>query len=116
MKLILYLAGILILEALLGIFYYLITPKTIRLKKIDYKSLIKGAVERAFLTIALIHNYPHAMTLFGTLKLATRLKRDNEQDKTKEALFNDFYLIRNLVSIIMAIFYVYLYQTYVSAS
>jgi hypothetical protein len=116
MQLILYLIGILILEALLGIFYYFITPKTIRLRSIDYKSLVKGAVERTFLTISLIHNYPHAMTLFGTLKLATRLKRDNEQDKTKEAIFNDFYLIGNLVSIIMAIFYVYIYKTYISAS
>jgi hypothetical protein len=115
MNFIIYLVGILVLEALLGVFYYLITPKSIRLHKIDYKSLVKGAVERAFLTISLIHNYPHAMTLFGTLKLATRLKRDNEQDKSKEALFNDYYLIGNLISIIMAIFYVYLYKTYVFA-
>lgn len=97
-------------ECLLGVFYYFITPKSIRKRKIiDYKSLLKGFVERMFLLIALVHNYPHAMTLFGTLKLATRLKRDGEGDKAKEALYNDFYLFGNFISITVAILYSYLY-------
>lgn len=96
-------------ECVLGVFYYFITPKSIRKKQIiDYKSLLKGFVERMFLLIALIHNYPHALTLFGALKLATRLKRESE-DKIKESLYNDFYLLGNFISITVAILYSYMY-------
>lgn len=97
-------------EIIFGIFFYYITPNTISKGIIvDYKSLLKGIIERIFLTISLINNYPHALTLFGTLKLATRLKRDNEDDKTKESTYNDFYLFGNFVSIIISYLYVYLY-------
>ncbi|MDX6181816.1 hypothetical protein SGQ44_05250 [Flavobacterium sp. Fl-77] len=98
-------------ECLLGIFYYFITPKSIRKRQIiDYKSLLKGFVERMFLLISFIHDYPHALTLFGTLKLATRLKRDSEGDIVKESLYNDFYLFGNFISITVAILYSYLYH------
>lgn len=101
-------------EILLSIFYYVITPKTIRKNKIiDYKSILKGIVERIFLFVSLINNYPHALTLFGALKLATRLKRDDEQDKAKQSLYNDFYLVGNFISVMIAIFYVFLYEKYI---
>jgi hypothetical protein len=97
-------------EALLAFFYYLITPVSIRVSTIiDYRSLAKGIIERIFLTVALINDYPHALTLFGTLKLATRLKRDADSDKNKESLYNDFYLLGNFISIIASIFYVFVY-------
>lgn len=97
-------------EMLLAFFYYLITPDSIRVATtIDYKSLAKGFIERIFLTVALINDYPHALTLFGTLKLATRLKRDTDSDKNKESMYNDFYLLGNFISIIASIFYVFLY-------
>jgi len=97
-------------EMLLAFFYYLITPDSIRVVTvIDYKSLAKGIIERIFLTVALINDYPHALTLFGTLKLATRLKRDTDSDKKKESMYNDFYLLGNFISIIASIFYVFLY-------
>jgi hypothetical protein len=100
-------------QCLLGFFYYFITPKSIRKDKtLDFKSLLKGIVERIFLMVSLINNYPHALALFGTLKLATRLKRDNEEDKIKESTYNDFYLFGNLISIIVAIMYVFLYNKY----
>lgn len=102
------------IEILLGIFYFLITPKSIQSSSIiDYKSLIKGVIERMFLMISLINDYPHALTLFGTLKLATRLKRDNEKDKAKESLYNDFYLLGNFISIIISILYVFLYKKFI---
>lgn len=101
-------------EVLLGIFYYSITPKSIRKAKIvDYKSLLKGIVERIFLLVSMINDYPHALTLFGALKLATRLKRDDEQDKVKQSLYNDFYLAGNFISVMIAIFYVFLYKEYI---
>lgn len=95
----------------MGFLYYFITPKSMRgTGKIDYKSLAKGILERVFLMISLINGYPHALTLFGTLKLATRLKRDSEGDKKKEATYNDFYLLGNFISILAAFFYVFLYE------
>ncbi|MFV8392042.1 hypothetical protein [Flavobacterium sp. LB2P6] len=101
-------------EILLGIFYYVITPKTIRKNKlIDYKSLLKGIVERIFLLVSMINDYPHALALFGALKLATRLKRDDEQDKVKQSLYNDFYLVGNFISVMIAIFYVFLHHKYI---
>jgi len=101
-------------EMLLGIFYFFITPKSIKTNKlIDYKSLLKGFVERVFLLVSLVNQYPHALTLFGALKLATRLKRDNSEDKEKESVYNDFYLIGNFISVLMAIWYVFLYKEFI---
>lgn len=98
-------------EVTLGYFYYLITPDSIRLPdRLDYKSLSKGIVERIFLTVSLINDYPHALTLFGTLKLATRLKRDTDADKTKESTYNDFYILGNFISILISFLYVFLYK------
>ena len=97
-------------EILLAFFYYLITPDSIRVSSvIDFKSLAKGIIERIFLTVSLINDYPHALTLFGTLKLATRLKRDTDSDKKRESLYNDFYLLGNFISIIASILYVFVY-------
>lgn len=101
------------MEILLGIFYYFITPKSIRSTKIiDHKSLLKGVVERIFLTVSLINGFPHTLTLFGALKLATRLKRVDEKDKLKESTYNDFYLIGNFISVMIAIFYTFLYTEF----
>ncbi len=73
----------------------------------DWKSILKGVIERLFLAFALIQDVPHALTLFGTLKLATRLKRSDEGDSQQ---FNDYYLVGNLVSVAIAILYVYLWK------
>jgi len=98
-------------EVILGYFYYMITPVSIRLPdRLDYKSLSKGIIERVFLMVSLLNGYPHALTLFGTLKLATRLKRDTDADKTKESTYNDFYLLGNFISILISFLYVFLYE------
>ena len=75
---------------------------------LDFKSIIKGMIERLFLLIALANNYPHALTFFSALKLATRLK--HTEPANGENKFNDYYLIGNLVSVAVAIGYVYLFQ------
>lgn len=51
---------IIILEIVLTIFYTIITPKEKKLGSIDYKSIMKGWVERAFLTYSLVSGYPHS--------------------------------------------------------
>lgn len=103
------------LELLLGGLYFLITPKSIRSSEfIDHKSLLKGIVERLFLMVPLINGFPHALTLFGALKLATRLKRDDDDEKIKQSTYNDFYLIGNFISVMAAIFYTFLYVKFVN--
>lgn len=99
-------------ELILGVFYYYLTPKSIRASELDHKSLLKGIVERLFLMVSLINDFPHALTLFGTLKLATRLKREGDNAKINESTFNDFYLMGNFISVIVAIFYTYLYTKF----
>lgn len=76
---------------------------------LDFKSILKGFIERVFLLIALLNDYPHALTLFSALKLATRLKH-KDIDAETENRFNDFYLIGNMVSVATAIAYVALYK------
>ncbi len=65
-------------------------------------------MERVFLMIALLNNYPHALTFFSALKLATRLRHKDPDNK--ENAFNDFYLIGNLVSVTVVIGYTFLYN------
>ena len=99
-----------VLEIMLSIvFTLIITPKDKNPKKIDPKSLIKGIIERSFLTYSLISGLPHALALFGALKLGTRLKSaDNEateEGRKKEAIYNDYYLMGNFISVALSIFY-----------
>ena len=74
----------------------------------DFKSILKGVIERLFLVISLVNGYSNALTFFSALKLATRLKHDDTGAASNK--FNDYYLIGNLVSVIVAIGYVYVYQ------
>ena len=75
---------------------------------LDFKSIFKGVVERLFLFIALVNGYSQALTFFSALKLATRLKHHDAPNDMDG--FNDYYLLGNLISVALAIGYVYLYQ------
>lgn len=101
---------IILLEIILTIIYTIITPKEKKSGFIDYKSLIKGWVERAFLTYSLLSGYPHSLTLFGALKLGTRLKHsDNpntDEGKKREEIYNNYYLTGNIISVSLSIVYV----------
>jgi hypothetical protein len=98
-------------ELLLTFLFRMITPIEFRgLQYIDLISVLKGLLERAFITVSLVSGYPHALILFGTIKLATRLKRIDTDDHDSEKRFNDFYLIGNFVSIMAAMFYAYLFN------
>lgn len=115
MKILLFIMLIIPSEFLLRWFFWWITPKSIKGKFLDIRTLFKGIVERAFLVIALLNDYPHALTVFSALKLGTRLKRDDSGEKSRpdEMNFNDFYLIGNFISVIVAIGYVSLYKSIV---
>lgn len=103
---------LLIISEALVAFFFAVTAQVFY-KKIgfDFKSIIKGVIERLFLLISLVNDYPHALTFFSALKLATRLKH-SETPQTEENKFNDYYLIGNLISVAVAIGYVYIYQNF----
>jgi len=73
--------------------------------RLSWRGLLKGWAERAFLVYALISSLPQALTLFAALKIATRIKDD-------ERISNDFYLIGNLISVCLSIFYTQLLSQY----
>jgi hypothetical protein len=75
---------------------------------LDFKSILKGALERVFLTIALIHDINTALTFFSALKLATRLKHQETADEHNK--FNDYYLLGNLASVTVSILYCHSYK------
>lgn len=68
--------------------------------KIDFYDVLKGVIERSVLTLALIKGLPHVLTLFGAMKLGTRLTTGTESDG-----WNDYFLIGNLYSVALAIVY-----------
>ena len=104
-----YLGIIVVSEMVLAFLFSAISQIFYKKQGLDFKSILKGTVERVFLLVALVNDYPHALTFFSALKLATRLKhKDSSTDL--ENKFNDFYLMGNLLSVMVAIGYVYLYH------
>lgn len=94
-------------EIVLAFGFAVVAQVFYRRKGLDFRSIAKGCVERAFIVIALLLDYPHALTLFSALKLATRLKRvDGPEDG-----FNDYYLLGNLISVAAAMGYVALIRS-----
>ena len=63
----------------------------------DAKSILKGVIERLVLFTALIHDYPQMLIAFGAMKLGTRL-----HDEKDAAISNTYFLVGNLVSILLA--------------
>jgi len=95
---------IIISELVLAFLFSLIAQQYYKKSEIDMRSISKGFIERLFLTIFMFNGIPHALTFFSALKLATRLKHDDKIGETEK--FNSYYLIGNLVSVTVSLFYV----------
>lgn len=58
----------------------------------------------------MLNGYPHALPLFGALKLGTRLKQSENtttaEGKKLEEAFNNYYLTGNMLSVTLSIMYV----------
>lgn len=67
-------------------------------RDLTLSGVLRGALERGFLFVIMIINLPQAMAFFGALKIATRLKDDDK-------ISNDYFLVGNLVSVLMVIAY-----------
>lgn len=109
MNILYFISIFLVVEMILAFIFAAIAQIYYKKLGLDFRSIVKGLIERCFLIISLVNEFPHALTLFGALKVATRLKHTNE-DSTNDNSYNDFYLIGNLVSVMTAIGYVFLYH------
>ena len=76
--------------------FFLITKMFKR--NLTLSSVLRGALERAFLFIILLADLPQGLAFFGALKIATRLKDDDK-------ISNDYFLTGNLVSVLIVIGY-----------
>jgi len=63
-------------------------------------SVLKGILERAVLFMGLLNGFPQILIAFGALKLGTRLYKEKESE-----ISNNYFLVGNLISILMAIIY-----------
>lgn len=61
------------------------------------RQILNGVIERLFLQISLFFGFHHSLTLFGALKVGTRIK--SEENKVS----NDYFSIGNLISAGLAI-------------
>lgn len=65
--------------------------------KASIAATIKGIVERLALFIGLLFGFPHILIAFAALKLGTRL-----HDEEKVEISNNYFLLGNLLSILIA--------------
>ncbi|MDC7219783.1 MAG: hypothetical protein PQJ59_07575 [Spirochaetales bacterium] len=100
---------IIISEFIVAFFYMLLAQILYKKSEFDIKSILKGAVERIFLVITFSSDYKVGLTFFSALKLATRIKHD-EANPEETNKFNDYYLIGNLISVLIALGYTYICQ------
>jgi hypothetical protein len=76
-------------------------------KNIKYKFMwmpvFKGLLERFFIYVSLINDLHSALTVFGALKLGTRL-----EDDKKVKVSNDYFFVGNLISVLFALGYYFM--------
>jgi hypothetical protein len=97
-----------IAEIIVAFFYMLLANCLYKRAEFDIKSISKGIIERLFLLIMFLNNIPVALTFFGALKIATRIT--HKEDSADVSKFNDYYLIGNLISVLIAFAYASLCQ------
>lgn len=114
MQLIIFICILVVSEVIVSFIFSGVAQFFYQKNGINSRSIIKGLFERGFLFVVLINGFPHALTLFGALKVATRLKRDSEGKKEEEESYNNFYLIGNFISVMVAIGYVIIYESFFS--
>ena len=68
-------------------------------------SIVKGIVERFAILLGLVASIPTIIIFFSAVKLGTRLKEQQES-----AISNDYFLIGNMTSIIIAVSQFLTYQ------
>ncbi len=64
----------------------------------NFSAISKGILERFMLVTGLVMNIQAIITLFGAIKIGTRLK-----DANQEKISNDYFLIGNFISVTIAL-------------
>jgi hypothetical protein len=94
-------------EAIATILFFLVRKKLANNKQKAGFAILKGILERFMLVFGLAIGIQAIITLFGAIKIGTRLK-DANQDK----ISNDYFLIGNFISVSLALgqylFYLFL--------
>jgi hypothetical protein len=67
-------------------------------------SVFKGNLERLFLFLSLVYNFPHALIAFGAIKVGTRIRPD-------EKITNDYFFVGNMISLLISILYYAIWRT-----
>jgi len=93
-------------ELLSTALYYFITKGYS--KQVSLATLSRGWLERAFLFIVLLNDLPQALILFGALKIGTRLREGENK------ISNDYFLVGNLISVLLAIGYFLIVTKYIN--
>jgi hypothetical protein len=68
-------------------------------------TVLKGMLERLFIYVGLILDYPQCLTVFAALKIGTRL-----EDAKSKHISNDYFLVGNLISVLLALVACYIYS------
>jgi len=63
-------------------------------------AVLKGLLERIFLTFSLISNLTAVIIFFGAIKIATRISEGKES-----RISNDQFLVGNIISVALSIIY-----------
>ena len=66
-----------------------------------------GIIERFFLYLCILTGIYHGFTLFGALKIGTRIKADENK------VSNDYFLIGNMISVSLVLLTAYIYQKWI---
>lgn len=69
------------------------------------KSIFHGILERSVLFIGLLYGFQSIIIMFGTIKIATRIKDDN-----KERVSNDYFIVGNLLSVLFVFISLFLFK------
>jgi len=94
---------ILIAEEAIATFVFWLVSKIFRKNKLTLAGVLKGVFERLFIYFSLVNGIFHSLTLFGALKIATHIKDDDK-------VSNEYFLIGNLISVLLAISNYLIYQ------
>ncbi len=101
--------AILAAEFLLAIIFNQWSSRLSGKTDIRWMDFFKGIFERQFLFITLINGLPHGLMVFSALKLAMRIKKHDVSDAEAEEKYNNFFLIGNFISVLVALGYAWLY-------
>lgn len=106
-KIIYYCIAFIISELLAAFVFYFVRKKLSKLtSKNTLSSTLKGTLERLVVYIGLAFGFQSIIMLFGALKIATRLKDEDEK------ISNNYFLIGNFLSILFVFVALFIFNIF----